>query len=77
MDIQLSLQWLKNDYKSFDMNINKPNLTPTYIHTYLPTHPPPTYLPPTTYLFKLSISYNLPISYVPSSNLPTIYFIVL
>ncbi len=29
MNVQLSLQWLKNDYKSFDMNINNP--TPTYL----------------------------------------------
>jgi hypothetical protein len=47
MHIQLSLQWLKNDYKSFDMNINNPTPPPTYVPTYLSTHPPnhqPTYL---------------------------------
>jgi len=47
MDIQLSLQWLKNDYKSFDMNIDNPTLPPTYVPTYLSTHPlkyQPTYL---------------------------------
>jgi glyoxylate utilization-related uncharacterized protein len=38
MDVQLSLQWFKNDYKSFDMNINKLTFPPTYVPTYLPTH---------------------------------------
>jgi hypothetical protein len=32
MDVQLSLQWLKTDYKSFDMNLNKPTL---HLHIYL------------------------------------------
>ncbi len=71
MDVQLSLQWLKNDYKSFDMNIN--NFTPTpHICMYLPTHPfidlptclltkPPTY-PPT----------QLPTTHLPT-HLPTYY----
>jgi hypothetical protein len=45
-------QWLKNDYKSFDININKPTPPPTYLPTYLPTHQVtnlPIY-PPTPYL---------------------------
>jgi hypothetical protein len=52
VDIQLSLQWLKNNYTSFDMNTDKffTSHVPTYLPIYLPTHPRtpahlPTYLP--------------------------------
>ncbi len=44
----LSLQWLKNNYKSFDMTIDNPTPhLPTYLPIYLLTHPSinlPTYL---------------------------------
>jgi hypothetical protein len=58
--------WLKNDYKSFDMNIGKP--TPR-LPTYLPTHTPinlPTYHIP-TYLYIYLPTYHPP-------HLPTYLF---
>jgi hypothetical protein len=69
MDIQLSLQWLNNDYKSFDMNIDNFTPSPAYLPIYLLAHPPthtwptylPTYLPthPSTYLLTHSSTYLL------------------
>jgi hypothetical protein len=59
----MTLQWLQNDYKSFDMDVDKP--TPhllTYLFIYLPTNPP-TYLP--TYL------YTHPPTYLPTTYMPT------
>jgi hypothetical protein len=77
MDVQLSLQWLKNNYNSFNMNIN--NLSPTYLCIYLFTYPPThlsTYIhtyPPnhllTTYLSPTYLPIYLPNN--PSINLPT------
>jgi hypothetical protein len=67
MDVQLSLQWFKNDYKSFDMNIE--NFTPTphlptyHLSTHSPTHP-------LTYLLPIYLSTNTPI-YLHTTHLPT------
>jgi hypothetical protein len=62
---------IKNNYKSFDMNINNPTPTPTDLPTYPPMHPP-TYLLPTyfrTYLLSTYLPTNPPI-YVPTTHLP-------
>jgi len=63
----MTLQWLQNDYKSFDMDVDKP--TPhllTYLPIYLPTNPP-TYLP--TYLYTHQPTYTP--THTPTYYLPT------
>ncbi len=85
----ITITMIKNDYKSFDMNINNPTPT-TYLHTYIFTYPPThqhTYLPPppTTYLATYLIPTYLPThplpylptSYLSSYNFSTTYIIVL
>jgi len=70
MDIQLALQWLKNDYNSFDMNIDNPT-PPTYLHTHLFIYLLATYHL-STYLFTyppMHISNHTP-TYLPT-NPPT------
>jgi hypothetical protein len=72
------IQWLKNDYKSFDMNKNNPNPAPhvptylrTYLFTYPPTHPSinlPTCLPTKPPTYHLSMH---PPTYLPTTFPPT------
>jgi hypothetical protein len=71
VDVQLSLQWLTNDYKSFDMNINKLNPPPTYLQTYLPIYLPPPINQPTC-LLTHETTYLPPI-YPPTHTHPSIY----
>jgi hypothetical protein len=68
---------IKKNYKSFDMNINNPTPTPTYLCTYLFSFPPtqalisvPTYYP-LTYPPTHPSTYLLPT--YPSTHLPTFY----
>ncbi len=90
MDGPLSFQWLKNDYKSFDMTIDNPtphlpiylpthpsiNL-PTYLLTYPPTHGSPTNLPTYRGTHRLMYLPIHPFTYLLNmlTYLPTFYFI--
>jgi len=80
VDIQLSLQWLKNDHKLFDMNIKPPTYLCTYLFTYpstyLPTHSPTSLPFQPTYLFTyLLISYFLQPAYFLPINLQLVYYL--
>ncbi len=90
VDVQFSLQWLKNDYVIwYDHKQTLP--PPIDLPTYLPTHSPPTYLPayilthPPTRLLTYSPTYlccihpltHLFITYLPTNPLtylPTYLF---
>jgi hypothetical protein len=61
VNVQLSLQLFKNDYKSFDINIDKPiSPPPTYLPTYLFTHSPPTYVLATYLLHTYLLTHTWP-----------------
>jgi hypothetical protein len=78
MDVQLSVRSLKNDYKSFDMNIDNPTPTP-HLPMYLLTHPfinLPTCLPTkSNHLFITCLPTYLP-THPPAYLLP-IYLLLI
>jgi uncharacterized protein (DUF362 family) len=57
-ELSIVITMIKNDYKSFDMNINKSTPPSIYIPTYLPTHQHTYHFLPIKNYFKITIQKN-------------------